>query len=522
MLKQLILIFITVICFTGAYSQYKDKDFYAKPRETFKQNYDRVNRMYNEQVFDIPLNDSIPLHIRMSALITDVAPSKKTPGNKKRINLYMAGNFFEMNAMVLLKRVNFNYFKKYNTYFTVLSSKGKNITDNAYGVVASPAVKKRIQDMVSGVAATSVDVKDFITINFFDQKTDTLIKSFYIKRLEVKPEINAVKADDKIVAASNSIKDIYKVGPNKRVAIEFKERNNWLDTTIQYQLSDPELSDTIWHTSGHHMVLKKLKPDTRYILKVRYKFQKETVNTITILVGPRWYQSLIFYWALGIIAMVILLFNIYLIYRHRLNKQMLERQKVSYELQSVQAQLNPHFIFNSLNSIQGLINTGKIDTANTYLSEFSSLMRSTLDKSSHPFQSLDIELGILETYLTLEKLRFGFNFSIETDNSIDKTTIEIPNLLLQPLVENAVKHGISGMEGKGMLSVLILKEDKDMIIRITDNGSGFDDEETNDGHGIKLTKNKINLINILLGYTAITLQYQRHGTVALLNFNNWL
>ena len=271
-----------------------------------------------------------------------------------------------------------------------------------------------------------------------------------------------------------------------------------------------------------------LQSNTDYDLSIRYKFQPETVNHYVVTVKPYWWQSIL----LRIIAAIIILSLMVIIgfyyYRKRKEKQLINQQgeteKLELKLRAIHGQLNPHFIFNSLNSIQGLINTNRISQANEYLSEFSSLMRNTLIDSDKIYHSLDKELKILSTYLKLEQLRFEFNYDFKIGESINIPEIEFPSMLLQPLIENAVKHGVSGLREKGEIEIHFYRDNHNLIAEIKDNGNGFEDKFKSNGYGCKLTDDKIKLLNKLSGVESITKTIFRKNerTVVQILFKNKL
>jgi len=143
-------------------------------------------------------------------------------------------------------------------------------------------------------------------------------------------------------------------------------------------------------------------------------------------------------------------------------------------LEALRSQMNPHFIFNSLNAIQECILTKKIDAAYSYLSQFSKLQRLVLENSTMEFIPLTAEIEMLNLYLSLESLRFhqSFNYNLEVDPEIDPEEIQLPTMLLQPYVENAIWHGLRNKEGNKILSVRITDEEKYLQIIIEDNGVG--------------------------------------------------
>jgi LytS/YehU family sensor histidine kinase len=159
---------------------------------------------------------------------------------------------------------------------------------------------------------------------------------------------------------------------------------------------------------------------------------------------------------------------------YRSNKQ----QKLANNLlalKSLRSQMNPHFIFNALNSVNNFIAKSDERSANRYLSDFSTLMRSVLENSDEDFIPLSKELELLELYTKLEHSRFSdkFDYQIMVDDHIDIDAFQIPPMLLQPYIENAIWHGLRYREDRGYLKIEIKQKDKQALeISITDNGIG--------------------------------------------------
>ncbi len=173
-----------------------------------------------------------------------------------------------------------------------------------------------------------------------------------------------------------------------------------------------------------------------------------------------------------ILGMFLLAVTAGLFYRN--NKQ----QKLANNLlalKSLRTQMNPHFIFNALNSVNNFIAKNDERSANRYLSEFSTLMRSVLENSEEDFIPLEKEIELLKLYTKLEHSRFSekFDYDIEVDQHIDVNAFMIPPMLLQPYVENAIWHGLRYKETRGFLKIAFTEQDKDTLqITIQDNGIG--------------------------------------------------
>ncbi len=169
------------------------------------------------------------------------------------------------------------------------------------------------------------------------------------------------------------------------------------------------------------------------------------------------------------------------------------------ELKAIKAQMNPHFLFNSLNSIQNLINQQKIEKANLYLSRFARLLRAVLQHSEKEFVPLADEIETINLYVELEKLRFNFDFELKLATKIDLYNTFVPPLLLQPFIENAILHGLQAKEGEKKLKIEIDETENLLVCSITDNGVGRTSASlrTNGHHGMgnKLSNERIKLLN---------------------------
>lgn len=183
-------------------------------------------------------------------------------------------------------------------------------------------------------------------------------------------------------------------------------------------------------------------------------------------------------------------------------KDELKRKFTETELKAIRAQMNPHFIFNSLSSIQNLINKNDTINANIYLSKFASLMRTILDNSEYSTVSLEKEIEGLDYYLTLEVLRFKFDYQIIVDEKLDKHNVQVPSMLIQPFVENSIIHGISG-KTDGKITIEFIKKETYIECIVEDNGIGRekslankrDSSTKHKSHGMRLAKERLDIIN---------------------------
>lgn len=218
--------------------------------------------------------------------------------------------------------------------------------------------------------------------------------------------------------------------------------------------------------------------------------------------------------------------TIFLIYRRRQNLKLAREEKdktiATLQLQSVRAQLNPHFIFNALAGIQNLMNKNEVENANKYLARFARLTRHVLDEGQNELTPIADEVDLLKDYLEMEQMRFGFKFDITVGKDVDQQ-IEIPAMLLQPFVENAVKHGISALKNEGFIGVNISQAEKNILLKVNDNGGGFVSTQT-PGMGIKLCQERVKLLNSIYKNSTILLHINSTpiGAIIGIELKNWL
>ena len=205
-----------------------------------------------------------------------------------------------------------------------------------------------------------------------------------------------------------------------------------------------------------------------------------------------------------VIALIVLLILILVIIRY---SYAIKTKNKKISLQSLRREMNPHFIFNSLNSVNQFIAQNKEREANKYLTSYSSLMRNMMESSSKDFIPLQHEIDHLQKYLELEHLRFSnqFDFIVDVDESIDTDAILAPNMLIQPHLENAIWHGLRYKEIKGLLLLSIKNKTSFIEITIDDNGIGIEksnsiktqNQKIHQSIGLQNIKERIKLLNDL-------------------------
>ena len=256
-----------------------------------------------------------------------------------------------------------------------------------------------------------------------------------------------------------------------------------------------------------------------------YEFQVKSANknlewtepvVVKITITPPYWQR---WWfismlILGVLGLAYFFLNARIsgIKQKKDNERLVSENKLrNLEQQSLNASMNRHFIFNSLNSIQYFINSSDKKSANKYLSNFAQLIRKNLDSSTQPnfLVTLNEEIERIELYLTLEKMRFSekFDYEIKMDENIDSEMIRVPSMILQPFVENSIIHGVLPKADKGLISISIKEENDFIIFEVIDDGVGIDSSlNTKDSfkgdhksQGMEITANRIDLLRSING-----------------------
>lgn len=285
-------------------------------------------------------------------------------------------------------------------------------------------------------------------------------------------------------------------------AIDFQNKN----VTYRYRLK----SDAAWtETKNRRLEFSSLEPG-EYTFELSAKSDNSDWSSPArvnfIMEGHFWQTPLFFIIILTISGLALYKLAV-MVTRRQKNKEqeqlLLKNKILMLEQRALQAMMNPHFVFNVMNSIQHYINTKDTTSANKILTGFARLIRKNLEICTKSYVTLEEELEYLELYLSLEKKRFGekFSYTISIDKAIDKEETTIPSMILQPYIENAIWHGIMPREDGGKIDIDInLKDSGHLIIQIIDDGIGIDNslKEKKGQHiskGMDLTKERINLLN---------------------------
>ncbi len=294
----------------------------------------------------------------------------------------------------------------------------------------------------------------------------------YFNAIEINEKDTIVTSKYQLKYNQNAIKIGFNVNGflyNQKEKYKYRLKgfnNNWLTTNI-----------------GENTVKYNSLPAGKYTFQVQpflgEKTDKSKIKEVVFLIKKPFWKT----WWFILIVFVFIFGSTILYFKTKLKdkekkrivqleKLSLEKELIAINLTALRSQMNPHFIFNALNSIQDLILKQDTDASYDYIVMFAELVRNTLNYSSQDFISIEKELDFLNVYLQLEKLRFGeaFNYTISFD---EKENLEIPSLLIQPFIENALVHGLlHKTDGKKELDIVFCFKDNTLQCVVTDNGIG--------------------------------------------------
>jgi len=328
------------------------------------------------------------------------------------------------------------------------------------------------------------------------------------------PVITSVKIFEREYEQGNSSLDLKKINLSSKrnsVTIEYAPLNYSNESFTQYAYRLEGASNEYVYTNSPQVLFSNLSPgDYAFHLKCSWGDDIwSNEKTLNITIHPPWYQT----WWFRALLVLTLLFIVLAVYRYRISRIRKEehmqtdfrKQLMDMEMTALRSQMNPHFIFNSLNSINRYVMQNDRLTASEYIAKFGKLIRNVLDNSTSRQITLEQELSTLELYIQLEKLRFEnkFDYKIITDG-VD-ASVKIPPMLIQPFVENSIWHGLMQKNEKGSVVVsAAMKMDNLLELIIEDDGIGRKKAEelksktaVHKSHGMKVTTDRIKIINEL-------------------------
>lgn len=283
--------------------------------------------------------------------------------------------------------------------------------------------------------------------------------------------------------------------------VELTSRRNDFKRALVYEKQRGMLQDSLNQVKANQRIER---------LSAKYESQEkeDKIAALNLLREESEARERLQLWLFGSLALLLLVSFLYFykVFKDRIEVEQLANQKAKNEL--LRSQLNPHFLFNALSSIQlFLIDKGQGSNALNYLSKFAKLMRRILENSRRDFVSLDAEVSTLRHYLDLQKIRFDnrFDYRIEVNTTDDTAEIMIPPMFAQPFIENSLEHGITDMEN-GLIKISFVQEEDTLRFTVEDNGVGLsktaalkksssqDGQEPHEPLATKITEDRIELL----------------------------
>ena len=334
-----------------------------------------------------------------------------------------------------------------------------------------------------------------------------------------------VQDNDKLSSNENNL-NFYFSSPffqgNNNLQYEYKLDNGSWNVMLTPSLYLSDLS------SGKHVLYARAKQNGLLFTA------SDTIFNFTI---AKAFYTTWWFWLLVLLLVQYLFFKIINHYNtiakeKKLKEKQQQVEYVSLKQQAFTSLMNPHFIFNALNSVQHYVNRQDRLSANKYLSDFATLIRKNFDAAQKSFVSLEEEMETIRLYLALEKMRFSDKFEYEITQTAEAQDEEwmLPSMVLQPYLENAIIHGLMPLTTKGLLTIHASVKNQALQICITDNGVGMEKSKlykTNKKHvsrGMQLIKERLEMLS-QLGPEPISLQIQaskpnelNEGTIVKLSF----
>jgi hypothetical protein len=403
-----------------------------------------------------------------------------------------------------------SFLECYKDYLLIGTEKGLNIykdgkirlVDEEQGLVNKVFTSAHINGSILSIGTTN---------GFYDFDIEKYLSS---KTSSPKVKITGIEANYKSIGKnyfkwfnykSNTIKFPYY---ENTLSISFEPQQCQYPKKLEYRYKLLGIRNANWNKwSKAKNINLTFLPDGNYNLiletKDLYSGKIASQNVLKIIVTPPFWKT---GWFVSV-CFALIIIVVYTIYKKRIQfikdrehtKGEIQKRLAETKMEALQSQMNPHFIFNAMNSIQNFIIDKNTNEALMYMGEFSKLIRKTLENSSKQLISLQDEMNYLKSYCTLENMRLKNKVAIlfEVDDTIDLVDTEIPPMLIQPFIENAFIHAFDYRSLNPTLSIHISQNNSQILIEIKDNGKGITNDSLSKisaSKGIKLVRERINLL----------------------------
>ena len=308
----------------------------------------------------------------------------------------------------------------------------------------------------------------FYSIDIAQPQKENLIADLYIDSILV----NEKALDYSSNLSKGQTENTFTYKENEfNIFFDYRNIESKAETTIEYTLVGFYKDWKTISTTSNNIEFQSL-PIGNYTFKIKATYRNQSTKPFiySFKIVPPFWQRWWFYLLLTLLGILISTFVFRAILERQRKELAIKNELNNSKLTAIRSQMNPHFIFNALNSIQHLVLKGNVDKSYSFINKFASLVRKTLEFSEEEFITLEEEIKLIEVYLTLEKLRFKDHFEFEIIQP-ERLDIFIPPMLVQPFIENAILHGLLHKKGQKKLTVKFQLNEKLTCI-IEDNGVG--------------------------------------------------
>lgn len=419
---------------------------------------------------------------------------------------YIAANLLNIG---IIYESNGDYVKALDNYFKSLKV-SKDIGDKyeigcAYGSIGH--LYELLNDYPKAIANCNKALKIFEGYGYRFGITENLIwiGGIYLKQNKFREawiHLNKAFIISEQLGSLERTRDV-----NKKLSELYEKTGDWEASMIHYKkfilardsMINVEKNRKILQLEMNHKV-EKMRDSLLAEQKLQTSVISNRDNNRNIVIGS--------------ISVLLILSGILLYYRNQRKKLLINKHVLEVEMKALRAQMNPHFIFNSLNSIYNFIQVNDNKTASTFIVKFSKLIRLILENSTHPLITLQEEITVLHLYLSLEvdRLQKKFSYRINLDEGLKPESVLIPPLIFQPYVENSIWHGMQNVEEDGLIEIDFRMAGDILHCTITDNGGGMQEDIPGDKKslGTTITEQRLEVLNQLR---------QTKGSVTINNIN---
>lgn len=385
--------------------------------------------------------------------------------NHKIVYHFNSDNGLKGNRIIALHAYNNNVFVATDESFSIISLPDNKIVNYGQSLPFNLSGINAIATWNDSIYLATQSGIYYFNSNTIKEQPENL--KIFLTQIKINNKSKVLSNRFELSYNENNIQCCFK-------SISFSSKSN---INYKYRLIGESSEWKIINGFNDHIEYEALAPGN-YSLEIKSvnELEQESSNTLKIdfiIHKPFWLQTWFVLLSILLFSSLLVVFVSRMIRSIR-KKEKEKQQLIEFQLTALKSQMNPHFIFNGLNSIQDLIMQQDVKKSNLYLSKFSSLIRKILEYSEKELVSVAEEIALTLLYLDIEQLRFGddFHYEINIDELINQDEVKIPTMIIQPFVENAIKYGLFHKKGFKSLKINFELEKQYLLCTIIDNGIG--------------------------------------------------